>query len=256
MNCITQSRHSIELLDDFQDHHYAIKDNKMLRLFERTQASNFQKYNKENCKEKRVLTIAIPLALWTCCFLVFFSLISFNAPHVFAQSLADKFGGFSRDSNQPIDIEADQLKVNDVKKTALFSGNVKAKQGDFILRSRFLEVFYDGNARPGAKSGANGKVKKLEAKGKVLITTKDKQSATSEWARFDVAKQTIILGDTVVLTQGGNILKGGRLIVNLKTRQSRFENRNNKKDGTTKKGTRVQMKIDVSPKAVKKLKKP
>jgi lipopolysaccharide export system protein LptA len=228
----------------------------MLRLLKQTQTSKFQ----NNCDESNVSTQSYfhsaSFSVWTACFLVFFALTSLSTSPLFAQSLADKFGGFSRDSNQPIDIEADQLKVNDIKKTALFSGNVKARQGDFVLRSKFLEVFYDGNARPGAKSGANGKVKKLEAKGKVLITTKDKQSATSEWARFDVAKQTIILGDTVVLTQGGNILKGGRLIVNLKTRQSRFENRNQKKGGTAKKGRRVQMKIDVSPKAVKKLKKP
>lgn len=186
-------------------------------------------------------------------FLSFGAVINFTAP-VYSQSLAERFGGFSKNSNQPIDIEADQLKVNDIKKTAMFSGNVKAEQDGFVLRSKFLEVFYDGNARPGAKSGANGKVKRLEAKGKVLITTKDKQSATSEWARFDVAKQIITLGDTVVLTQGGNILKGGRLIVNLKTRQSHFENQN-KKSGGAKKKKRVQMKIDVAPKSVKKLQK-
>jgi lipopolysaccharide export system protein LptA len=55
-------------------------------------------------------------SVWTACFLVFFTLTSLNVSPLFAQSLADKFGGFSRDSNQPIDIEADQLKVNDIKK--------------------------------------------------------------------------------------------------------------------------------------------
>lgn len=163
-----------------------------------------------------------------------------------AQSLAEKFGGFSTDSNEPIDIEADQLKVNDVRKTAIFTGNVKAAQGKFVLRSKFLEVFYTGNAAGGAKSGANGKVKKLAARGKVLITTVDQQSATSEWAEFDVQKQTIVLGDEVVLTQGGNIIKGGRLIIDLKTRQSRFENKTKKNKG------RIQMKVDVSPKKQKK----
>lgn len=167
-----------------------------------------------------------------------------GTPSAQAQSLADKFGGFSTNSNDPIDIEADQLKVNDIKKTAIFSGNVKARQGNFVLRSKFLEVYYTGTPAAGAKSasGANGKVKKLSAKGKVLISTKDQQSATSEWAEFDVIKQTIILGDEVILTQGGNIIKGGRLIIDLKTRQSRFENKNKKTKG------RVQMKVDVGQK--------
>lgn len=227
----------------------------MLRFFNRAQTVTSYRSNEAYKHTLVPAYFARLLMSYRFALVLTLSLFSFSASPAFAQSLVDKFGGFSRDSNQPIDIEADQLRVNDVKKTAIFSGNVKAKQGDFVLRSKFLEVYYDGNARPGAQSGANGKVKKLEAKGKVLITTKDKQSATSEWARFDVAKQTIVLGDTVVLTQGGNILKGGRLIVNLKTRQSRFENLAKKKGGNAKKG-RVQMKIDVNPKAVKKLQKP
>lgn len=153
-----------------------------------------------------------------------------------AQTLTDKFGGFSTNSNAPINIEADLLKVNDKKKTAVFSGNVKAAQGDFVLRSKQLEVFYVGG--PSAK-GAGGKVSKLKAAGGVLISTKDDQSATSQWADFDVVKQVIVLGDTVVLTQGGNVIRGGRLIIDLKTRTSRFDN-------TKKKKGRVQMKVDVS----------
>lgn len=154
-----------------------------------------------------------------------------------AQSLGDKFGGFSTTSNAPINIEADQLNVNDVKKTAVFSGNVRAVQGDFELRSKTLEVFYVGGA---ANQSSGGKVKRLAAKGTVLITTKDSQSATSQWANFDVLKQTIVLGDQVVLTQGGNIIRGGQLFIDLKTRQSRFINKKTK--------GRIQMKVDVKPK--------
>lgn len=153
-----------------------------------------------------------------------------------AQTLTDKFGGFSTNSNAPINIEADVLKVNDQKKTAVFSGNVKAAQGDFVLRSKTLEVFYQGG--PSAK-GAGSKVSKLKAKGAVLISTKDDQSATSDWADFDVTKQVIVLGDKVVLTQGGNVIRGGRLIIDLKTRTSRFDNTRQKKG-------RVQMKVDVT----------
>lgn len=155
-----------------------------------------------------------------------------------AQTLTDKFGGFSTNSNAPINIEADQLQVNDTRKTAIFSGNVKAAQGDFVLRSKQLEVFYEGG--PAQKSGG-GKVNRLKAKGTVLITTKDDQSATSQWADFNVIKQEIVLGDKVVLTQGGNIIRGGKLIIDLKTRTSRFDN------SAINKG-RVQMKVDVNPK--------
>lgn len=162
------------------------------------------------------------------------------ADAVRAQTLGDQFGGFSTTSNAPINIEADRLSVNDLKKTAVFSGNVRAVQGDFELRSKTLEVFYVGGA---ANQNSGGKVKRLAAKGTVLITTKDSQSATSQWANFDVLKQTIVLGDQVVLTQGGNIIKGGQLFIDLKTRQSRFINKKAK--------GRIQMKVDVKPKKKK-----
>lgn len=169
-------------------------------------------------------------------------ILSLGMQRLVAQELAKNFGGFSADSNEPIDIEADELRVNDIKKTAVFRGNVKAVQGNFELRSKILEVFYAGSVQGG--SGAAGKVKRLIARGKVLISSREKrkakQTATSEWANFDVIAQEIILGDKVVLTQGGNVIKGGRLVIDLKTRTSRFINQ--------KKKGRVQMKVDVSRK--------
>lgn len=177
-------------------------------------------------------------AIILCCIAV----IMVSSLPSYAQSVADKFGGFSTKSNKPINIQADELRVNDKKKTAIFIGDVTAEQEGFKLRSKTLEVLYDGTAA----SGANGKVKKLTARGKVLIETQDKQEASSEWAIFDVVKQTILLGDKVILTQGENIVKGGRLEIDLKTSRSRFINK--------KKG-RVQMKIDVPPQKKKTTKK-
>lgn len=164
--------------------------------------------------------------------------LSVDAPLVHAQDITQKFGGFSRTSNAPINIEADELKVDDIKKTAIFIGNVKASQDDFVIRSKVLQVYYAGSPQGGR--GASGKVNRMVARGKVLISTKDQQSATSEWANFDVNKQLITLGDKVVLTQGTNVIRGGQLLIDLKTRQSRFVNK-------TSKG-RIQMKVDVKPK--------
>ena len=178
------------------------------------------------------------LKCWTGIVCIVFSF--FLSASLSAQSLTGEFGGFSASSNEPIDIVADQLQVNDITKTAIFSGNVKAVQGNFELRSKSLEVFYSGSPQ----GGTGGKVKRMMAKGKVAITTKDDQSATSEWANFDVIKQVITLGDQVVLTQGGNIINGGQLRIDLKTRQSKFINKR-------KKG-RVRMKVDVKSQKKKK----
>ena len=200
--------------------------------------------NQTICAARRAvpsLPFAFKAVLVCLSVLVIFSTL-WGGIAVQAQTLGDKFGGFSSASNEPINIAADELRVNDIKKTATFRGNVVAVQGNFELKSKVLEVFYHGSAQGvgQAAGGASGRVKRLVARGKVLISTKDKQSATSEWADFDVGKQVIVLGDRVVLTQGENIIRGGQLVINLKTRQSRFVNK-------TSKG-RIQMKVDVKPK--------
>lgn len=153
-----------------------------------------------------------------------------------AQNVSSSFGGFSGNSNEPIDIEADMLEVLDEKKIAIFSGNVKAVQGKMTMRSRQLKVKYSdeqaGAANPDArKTSADGQEKSggsritsIRAEGKVLIESGDDQTATSDWAFFDVIKQTVTLGGNVVLSQGGNVLKGDKLIIDLKTNRSRIVN--------------------------------
>ncbi len=137
-----------------------------------------------------------------------------------AQNLAESFSGFSSDSNKPIDIESDTLEVQDQKKIAIFKGNVKAIQGDFKLRSKELEVKYAGQNTP---SSSNSEITQIKAQGKVLITTPQKQTATSDWALFDVKSNLITIGGNVVLSQGKNVLKGEKLVIDLKTGKSRFE---------------------------------
>lgn len=140
-----------------------------------------------------------------------------------AQASSEAFGGFARNSNAPIDIESDTLEVQDTKKLAIFRGNVKAVQAGMTLRSRELHVNYEGDQKSsGAK--AKSEITRIQAKGRVLITTENDQNTTSDWADFDVPGQLVTIGGNVVLTQGGNVIKGDKLVINLKTGVSRFEN--------------------------------
>jgi lipopolysaccharide export system protein LptA len=173
-----------------------------------------------------------------------------------AQTMTNTFGGFSKNSNEPIDIESDVLVVHDAQKYATFKGNVKAVQGTTTLRSRELDVHYVGSgsdslakgpdttgstpaptsatgaadAKPGGVGlGANNgtQISKIEARGEVVITSDQDQTTTSDWALYDVPAQLVTVGGNVVLMQGKNVLKGDRLVIDLKTGESRFENRGN-----------------------------
>jgi lipopolysaccharide transport protein LptA/LPS export ABC transporter protein LptC len=142
---------------------------------------------------------------------------------------SDRKGGiafgatFKTDPNAPVDIEAARLDVNDAAKRAVFTGDVRAVQGDFILGSSELTASYSGSA---ALAGSDDKkldaaqITKIVARSKVVVTSKDGQKATGDWADFDPKANTAVLGGNVVLTQGENIVRGTKLVIDMNTGES------------------------------------
>jgi lipopolysaccharide export system protein LptA len=155
------------------------------------------------------------------------------------QGVPNAMQGFSQNRDQPIQIEAASLEMRDKKKEATFAGNVKVVQGDTVMTSKSLVVFYDSGggaaAAPAAKSaksatmqaatpgpGGSSSIRRLEAKGSVVVTQKD-QVVTGETAVFDTKANLVTMLGGVVLTQGKNILRGDRLMVDMTTGVSRVE---------------------------------
>jgi lipopolysaccharide export system protein LptA len=158
------------------------------------------------------------------------------------QGVPNAMQGFSQNRDQPIQIEAATLEMRDKKKEATFSGNVKVVQGDTTMTSKRLVVFYDstnppaGAAAAGAKAaaksapiaaaspgpGGSSSIRRLEAQGNVVVTQKD-QVVTGETAVFDTKTNLVTMLGGVVLTQGKNVLRGDRLMVDMTTGVSRVE---------------------------------
>jgi lipopolysaccharide export system protein LptA len=164
------------------------------------------------------------------------------------QGVPNAMQGFSQNRDQPIQIEAASLEMRDKKKEATFTGNVKVVQGDTTMTSKTLVVFYEStsataaapapSAAPpaGSKSavksapiqsatpgpGGSSSIKRLEAKGNVIVTQKD-QVVTGETAVFDTKTNLVTMLGGVVLTQGKNVLRGDRLLVDMTTGVSRVE---------------------------------
>lgn len=145
-----------------------------------------------------------------------------------AQSPAASLGdGFKANADKPLDIESDTLDVDDKRKLATFRGTVVARQGDFTLRAAEIVVTYTAQdatpaASPVATATANplgqggADISRIEAKGRVDVTAKDQRSQ-SNWAIFEVKKQQVTIGGDVTLTQGKNVLKGERMVIDLAT---------------------------------------
>jgi lipopolysaccharide export system protein LptA len=162
------------------------------------------------------------------------------------QGVPNAMQGFSQNRDQPIQIEAASLEMRDKKKEATFAGNVKVIQGDTTMTSKTLVVFYDSTSPPAPAPAANTKaasskaakaapmqaaspgpggsssIRRLEAKGNVVVTQKD-QIVTGESAVFDTRANMITMLGGIVLTQGKNVLRGDRLLVDMATGVSRVE---------------------------------
>ncbi len=145
--------------------------------------------------------------------------------------------GFSQNRDQPVHIQAAKLEVRDKQQVATFSGDVRVKQGDTNMRCRTLKVYYERNkddakAKPSAiKAAAPGpggeqRIRRLEAIGNVVVNQKD-QTASGNLGVFDMKANTVTLSGNVVMTQGQNVLRGDRLVVNLTSGVSRIESGRN-----------------------------
>jgi lipopolysaccharide export system protein LptA len=143
--------------------------------------------------------------------------------------------GFSQNRDQPVHIQAAKLEVRDKQQIATFSGDVRVKQGDTNMRCRILKVYYerdkeDAKSKPKSDTvkaatpgpGGEQRIRRLEAIGDVVVIQKD-QTATGNVGIFDMKANTVTLTGNVVMTQGQNVLRGDRLVVNLTSGVSRVE---------------------------------
>src|SRR5581483_6163810 len=97
-----------------------------------------------------------------------------------AQTLTNSFGGLSKNSNEPIDIESDVLVVHDQQKYATFTGNVKAVQGTTTLRAEQLDVHYVG----GGDKLATGETKPAPAEGPAPAGDKPADASQGQQAQI------------------------------------------------------------------------
>jgi lipopolysaccharide export system protein LptA len=146
-----------------------------------------------------------------------------------AQDFGAAFSGFDTGSNNPIQIEADKLEVRDQEKLAIYSGHVRVRQGDTILEAPELRISYAGDAPKSGTTGASAvsgpagsKVSRIEAGPGVNVRSGDR-TATGDRVVFDMAKNLVTLAGNVLLTQGNNVVRGDRLVVDLTTKRGRVE---------------------------------
>jgi lipopolysaccharide export system protein LptA len=139
-------------------------------------------------------------------------------------ALAAKNGFSDHDAKDPIQFSADRLEVKKEGSVAVFTGKVEAVQGDMTLLADEVRVYYEGGQKTegGQSSGLSGSVSRIDSRGNVRITSRG-DSAEGDWAVYDVPRQLVTMGGRVVLRQGGTVVRGSRLELNLDSGKANFQ---------------------------------
>lgn len=118
----------------------------------------------------------------------------------------------NHNSNAPVDIDADRIEVQYRADRASFSGNVRVRQGGLALDAARLTVAY-------ASGGGGVAIQRLDASGGVTVRSAE-ETARGDVAIYDLNRRIITLVGGVVLTQGANVVRGGRLVMDLTSGRS------------------------------------
>ena len=122
-----------------------------------------------------------------------------------------------KDANQDgqqIQIVADKLITRHDENYAEFLGNVQAAQGDFVMTSERLRIYYKAD-RVGTKnqSGNQDVIQRIVASGRVKISS-DQYVAESERAEYEWQKMVLVLsGENSTVTLGKNSVTGSKITV-------------------------------------------
>ena len=137
-------------------------------------------------------------------------------------------------ADEPIEITADSLEVQQDKQIAIFRGRVQAVQGTMRLTADAVTVTYREQKAeqpqpqqrrapaPAAGDGAMGAISRIDAVGNVFVSS-PAETAQGLSGVYDVDKRIVTLTGQVVLTRERNVLKGETLVWNLETGVSRLD---------------------------------
>lgn len=116
--------------------------------------------------------------------------------------------GQRADIKAPVEVVAERLSVDQKTGQAVYSGDVVIGQGDMRLAADHVTVIY-------STQGAQ-RIDALKAVGHVTLVN-GPDAAEADQADYRIAEGVIVMTGDVIVTQGGNVLAGERVQVDLAT---------------------------------------
>ncbi len=113
----------------------------------------------------------------------------------------------SAEPEGPVDIRSDELTVHQKKHKAVFSGNVRAVQGELVINCKQLAVFYAGNNDSQAN---DGEITKMVFSGDVSIEQKARKGHC-EKAVYHRPDSRIVCTGNAWVVEGNNRIEGVKI---------------------------------------------
>jgi len=117
-------------------------------------------------------------------------------------------------AEEPIKVSADKLVSNAEQKYAEFIGDVKATQGNAVITSDTIRIYYEGdllNPDKDNKSSQKSMIKKIVASGNVNVFS-DQYTAKTDTMEYDLGTQVLVLtGENSIITSGKNSIVGSKI---------------------------------------------
>ena len=129
-------------------------------------------------------------------------------------------------SGEPTNIEADKLYVQDDVGLATFTGKVLVVRGGDRISAEALTVEYVASGTAAATQPGT-QLKLIRAKDHVVVHTPDNQVASGDSLLYDPGHNKLSIGGNVTISQGKNVVRCERLIVDLLTGKSDCQNPGN-----------------------------
>ncbi|MDX1411821.1 MAG: LptA/OstA family protein [Nitrospirales bacterium] len=134
--------------------------------------------------------------------------------------------GWGAEGNPPTVITSDVMTASSEKNQAIFKGSVKLVQGELIVYSDVMIVYFQEKASPSSSTGSDEKsgkeIQRIEARGHVKIL-KGESRATSEHAVYYKQDEKVILRGSPIAWQEGTKITGPKMTMYLKENRSIVE---------------------------------
>lgn len=120
---------------------------------------------------------------------------------------AQALGGHN--TNAPVDYSADRIELQDKQDRVILAGNVDVKQAGLRLRAARTVVNFT--------NAGSLQIQRITASGGVVVTRND-EVATGDVGIYDFNQRIITMTGNATIKRGnGDTLRGGRLVVDLKS---------------------------------------